>query len=218
MLCESPLFRGDFFMPERINKARYWWAVLWTENLSDDWQEKIYDTIQYPFAYCIHDTDTDSKSEHRKDHVHLIIAFPNTTTYKHALNVFKLLGDNAVNTCEACISIRHCYDYLIHDTESCSKADKHLYDPECRVTGNGFDIGLFEQLGAVEKKAMRSELITFCKREKFVVLGDFDDAVEEHFPYEYLDVLRDNTSLFERYCKSNYLKWKKEFEEKNNVQ
>ena len=40
------------------------------------------------------------QSEHRKDHVHLIVAFPNTTTYKHALNVMDLLsaeGKKAIN-------------------------------------------------------------------------------------------------------------------------
>ena len=44
------------------------------------------------------------QSEHRKDHVHLIVAFPNTTTYKHALNVMDLLsaeGKKQSIKCEA---------------------------------------------------------------------------------------------------------------------
>ena len=58
----------------------------------EDWKEVIGDTLQYPYAYCQHSQDKDSKSEHRKDHVHLIVAFPNTTTYKHVLNVMDLLS------------------------------------------------------------------------------------------------------------------------------
>lgn len=33
-------------------------------------------------AYCEHVADVDGKGEHRKDHVHVIIVFGNTTTYR----------------------------------------------------------------------------------------------------------------------------------------
>ena len=101
------------------------------------------------------------QSEHRKDHVHLIVAFPNTTTYKHALNVMDLLsaeGKKAINKCEAVVGIRNVYDYLIHDTEDCRKKGKEQYDPSERITGNNFDIGAYEQLGTAEKNEMFLEM------------------------------------------------------------
>ena len=116
----------------KIDKARFWTGVLYPENMREDWKEVIGDTLQYPYAYCQHSQDKDSKSEHRKDHVHLIVAFPNTTTYKHALNVMDLLsaeGKKAINKCEAVVGIRNVYDYLIHDTEDCRKKGKEQYDP-----------------------------------------------------------------------------------------
>lgn len=76
----------------RINKARYWWAVLYPENMVPDWESRIGDIVQVPYAYAAHTLDKDSKSEHRKDHVHLILVFGNTTTYKHAMEVFNLLS------------------------------------------------------------------------------------------------------------------------------
>ena len=96
-----------------------------------------------------------------KDHVHLIVAFPNTTTYKHALNVMDLLsaeGKKAINKCEAVVGIRNVYDYLIHDTEDCRKKGKEQYDPSERITGNNFDIGAYEQLGTAEKNEMFLEM------------------------------------------------------------
>ena len=60
-----------------IDKSRYWQAVCWLENMVDGWQDSIGDLLQLPYAYCIHDMDTDSMSEHRKNHVHIIIVFPN---------------------------------------------------------------------------------------------------------------------------------------------
>ena len=62
-------------------KNRYWWAVLYPENMRPDWETMIGDILQVPYCYCKHTTDTDQKSEHRKDHIHLIIAFNNTNIH-----------------------------------------------------------------------------------------------------------------------------------------
>ena len=137
----------------RIEKARFWCGVLYPENMVDNWEEEIGDILQLPYAYCLHNQDNDLKSEHRKDHVHVIVAFPNTTTYKHAMTVFGQLsatGKTALNTIQAVINIRNMYDYLIHDTETCKKKGKELYDKSLRITGNNFDIGSYEQLGVAE--------------------------------------------------------------------
>ena len=130
----------------------------------------IGDVLQYPYAYCKHTQDKDSKSEHRKDHVHIIIAFPNTTTYKHSMSVFDLLsadGKKALNKVEAVIGIRNVYDYLIHDTEACRKQGKELYPVEDRITGNNFDIGSYEQLGTAEKNDMTKELCNAIMEQNF---------------------------------------------------
>ena len=55
-------------------KARYWWAVLYQENMVDGWRDNI-ELLQLPYAYCEHVADVDGKGEHRKDHVHVIIVF-----------------------------------------------------------------------------------------------------------------------------------------------
>ena len=96
-------------------KARYWWAVLYQENMVDGWRDNIEELLQLPYAYCEHVADVDGKGEHRKDHVHVIIVFGNTTTYKTAMSVFKRLGEKALNKCERVIDIRHCYDYLLKE-------------------------------------------------------------------------------------------------------
>lgn len=160
----------------KIDKARFWVGVLYPENMREDWKEVIGDTLQYPYAYCVHTQDTDTKSEHRKDHVHLIVAFPNTTTYKHSLNVMDMLsaeGKKAINKCEAIIGIRNVYDYLIHDTEDCRKKGKELYPSENRITGNNFDIGAYEQLGIAEKNEMFIEMSEAIRNNGFTNYMDF---------------------------------------------
>lgn len=195
----------------KIDKARFWTGVLYPENMREDWKDIIGDTLQYPYAYCQHSQDKDSKSEHRKDHVHLIVAFPNTTTYKHALNVMDLLsaeGKKAINKCEAVIGIRNVYDYLIHDTEDCRKKGKELYAPSERVTGNNFDIGAFEQLGTAEKNEMFIALSNAIKDNGIFNYMDFYEyVVNTYEDMNYVEVMRCYSSHFQRMCDGNYQKW-----------
>lgn len=192
-----------------ITKARYWWAVLYQENMIEDWRDKIADEVQLPFAYCEHTKDTDTKSEHRKDHVHLILVFPNTTTYSHALNVFKLLGDKSVNTCKAVVNIRNAYDYLIHDTDACRKAGKHLYDPSERILGNNFDIGSYEQISAEEKQERLLELVDFIRQNHYMDISTFTFDALETFGRDYWEIIVGYNANLERYCRSEYQKWER---------
>ena len=66
-------------------KARYWSAIMYPENMIDTWQQDIAQLLEFPFAYCIHDKDLNGE---RKTHVHIILALPNTTTFKAVVSLF----------------------------------------------------------------------------------------------------------------------------------
>ena len=194
------------------DSAKYWWGVLYPENMKENWEEEIADIIQLPFAYCKHTLDKDSKSEHRKDHVHLIIAHNNTTTYQSMFKLFDKLsaeGKKALNKIEAVQSIRYAYDYLIHDTESCKKKGKELYPVSDRILGNNFDIGAYEQISMQEEDEMKLELITEITKNGFMDMIDFTLFVQSNYDTKYIKLILHNGSLFERYTKSNYLKWER---------
>ncbi len=70
--------------------------------------------------------------------------------------VFKLLNRQLIQSRLA--YIRSTYEYLIHNTESCEKKNKHDTQEE-RITGNGFDIGFYEQVSASEKQEMLKEIV-----------------------------------------------------------
>ena len=191
-------------------KARFWVGVLYPENMRENWEIEIGDIVQLPYAYCCHTQDRDSKSEHRKDHVHLIIAFTNTTTYSHAMDVFNLLsadGKQALNTIQACVNVRNVYDYLIHDTDTCRKQKKELYPDEARITGNNFDIGAYEQLGTAEKNDMCMELCQAIKDNGFMNFMDFFDYAMNVYGSSYFEIIKTNSGLLERLTRGNYQKW-----------
>lgn len=187
------------------SKAKYWTAVMYPESMIDNWQEVISDKLQYPGAYCIHDKDViNDTGEIRKTHVHIILAFNNTTTYKHALSIFKELGK--CNMCERVINIRRTYEYLIHNTESCIKSNKHLYDNNERILFNNFDIGAFEQLSTNDKVAIKKELSNIIRQQHIFNFDDFDLYVIENLSLEHYQVMLENQNYFNNIVKGHYNK------------
>ena len=190
-------------------KARYWVGELYPENLIEDWEDQIAEKLQLPFAYCIHDKDKTKDGTPRKAHVHLIVVFPNTTTYNHALSVFKVLdktkgGPTACNKVERILGIRNMYDYLIHDTEDSRKKGKYLYSPTERKTGNNFDIGNYEQLSSTEKLDMLDELCDDIIEQDFRNFRQFYLYVRENRDKEYREIIKANSGLLDRLIKGNY--------------
>ena len=167
-----------------MSKAKYWTAVLYPESMVENWEVLIDDLLQVPYSYCIHDKDCDQDGVIRKLHIHLVIAFPNTTTMNHALSVFKRLQETC-SYCEQVLNIRYLYNYLIHDTDSCRKQGKYLYKVEDRICGNGFDIGLYEQLSITDKREMLHNLVRYIINEGVENFTDFVVKVEIAFSPEY---------------------------------
>lgn len=106
------------------------------------------------------------------------------------------------------VNIRHCYDYLIHDTDSCRKQGKEQYDPSRRVTGNNFDIGAYEQISSAQKQEMLKELVGYIIANGFTTINDFTVAAMNDFDGCYWEIIVGYNGTLERYCRGNYLKRK----------
>lgn len=203
-------------------KSKYWVGVLYLENMVTDWETLIYDLIPFPFAYAIHDKDQNKDGSLRKAHMHLIVAFNNTTTYNHAFSVFELLSSEdkkAINKIERVLNVRNMYDYLIHDTEGSKKEGKHLYEENERVLGNNFDIGAFEQLSKLDKMEIQFELAQIIIDEGYTNYVDFFNHVMSNFSEraDYKEVILNYSGFFERLTKGNYLKREDELKYRHRV-
>lgn len=179
--------------------AKYWQGICYPENMVDDWETEIYRLIQKPFAYCRHSKDKLVGTGERKDHVHLIIVWEAPTTKSWALYVFNRLSNGKNNCCstvEACIDIRNCYDYLIHDTEDARKKNKYLYEESDRITGNGFDIGAYEQINAVDKIKMTIELQNFIEENDIVDYFTLGKMIAKYFDLKYYQLYKESSGHF----------------------
>lgn len=176
---------------------------MYPESMVENWEEEIGDILQVPYAYCIHNQCVDQQGEPRKNHVHIMIAYANTTTYKAVMSVFEKLG--TVNKVERVHNVRHMYNYLIHDTETCKKKGKHLYSQKERITGNNFDIGAYEQIGVVDKENIILEIRKLIKSFDFQDFSELDDYMADNFDLEHNTVFRQNYGYFNSIVAGRYL-------------
>lgn len=197
-------------MSETNSKAKYWVAVMYPESMIDDWEIKMGDVLGYPYAYCIHNRCLNADKTSRKEHVHIMLAFPNTTTYKHAKSVYDGLG--VVNKIERCISVRNSYNYLIHDTDSSRKQGKVAYKPEERITGNNFDIGAYEQIGVVDKQKIIDDICDLIDSMGFCDFYELNQYVISNYDLEYKEVFRMNHNYFNNIVTGRYLHEKRKRE------
>lgn len=189
-----------------MEKARYWTAVLYPESMIDDWENKIADIIQFPVAYCIHNKDKDGHDGDRKAHVHIVIAYSNTTTYKSVLSLVQELSPSCMIV-KKVINIRYMFDYLIHDTDSCKKAGKHLYQKSERVLLNNFDIGAYEQRSLDDKRNDAKQLKRYIIKHRIENMLDLDIALDSDpdIDYDQRELYEDAMLAYSGYI-SNILK------------
>lgn len=193
-------------------EAKFWVGIAYPENMIPDWEDKIAFELEMPLAYCVHFMDRDTKSEHRKDHVHIMMAWPNTTTEKTArklINRLSLPGKVCCPLTKAVHNVRNMYDYLIHDTEDCRKKGKELYPVEARITCNGFDIGLYEQISLEDKAEALREICDMIVRSSICNFADAYVIVtmsEEFKEPKYWEAFRAYASVIDRLCKGVFLK------------
>lgn len=190
------------------SKGRVFTGTLYPENMISDWQSQISNIIQLPCVYIIHNKDINNDFLGRKIHVHLMVVWRNNTTSKAACSLFNKLSDEGKKCCpfvEKVISVRHVYDYFIHDTEDARKKGKFLYNPSERIEVNNFDIGLFEQLSVEEKESILEELEVLALKPEFMNFKRLTLYVINNYDREYKRVLRNYSGYLERITKGNYL-------------
>lgn len=89
-------------------KARNWIAVLYPENMVDDWLHILEELCVPAFVSPLHTPDVDEK----KEHYHIMLMYDSPTTYERVLEDFQLLGN--VKICKVVRSLVGSARYLCH--------------------------------------------------------------------------------------------------------
>lgn len=128
-------------------KARYWWFVLYPESAPEDWVEQITKT-GLPFCISpLHDKDKNADLEFKKEHVHVILAYANPTTYR---NVVRTITEPLNQPHPQYISaLKGAFRYLTH----ADNPEKAQYDLKDIKRYNGFlESDFFSQTTSDEDK------------------------------------------------------------------
>lgn len=199
-------------LEQKYGKNRTWQAILYPENMITDWKDRIDDIVQLPFAYCVHDKglELEDLQEERKIHLHLILVWPNTTTFRSAMTVFGYLsaaGKNCIGRVEPVIWHERAYKYLIHDTDKARKQGKYQFDPAERITGNNYDIGAYIQVSTLERNEMFDDLTDFILDNGIINFAEFVQLSREAFMERKevaREVIRGYSGYFEKLIKGCY--------------
>lgn len=194
-------------------KARHFQLVLYPDSMVDNWEEKLISDVQLPCCYCIHDKDyeEDNKTK-RKTHVHIILVSNNTTTSKSIVDdINRILSKENCsatnyNLIQKVMDMRNMYEYLIHNTDDAQKKNKHLYDFSERKSINNFDIGVYEQLGAVEKSNIVDEIIKIIIEEEITNFVDLVMYIQINCDSSFRQVMEEKNSFLNNVIRGMYQK------------
>lgn len=201
-----------------VEKSNNWIAILYPENMVDNWQKIIASVLEMPMCYVIHDKDPHVEKLTGeiidKVHVHLWLHYSGNTTRKHILNLCNLLSKPDKICCSTAQSVIYpitAYEYLIHNTEEARKDNKHIYSPDERVILNNFDIHFIAQTDAKQKALIVDDLTDFILDNKFTNYIDFLKAMKVKYKDDsmYFMVQKNEHSYFNTLLRDMYAKEKR---------
>lgn len=177
---------------EKNVKKKYWAFVLYLESAPENWKE-ILQLRGIPV--CIspyHDKDVNPDGTPKKPHYHIILCFPNTTTYNNVKSITDSLNQPIPISLDA---VNGYYRYLTHK----DNPEKYQYSPEDIENLNGFSIDDFVELTYTQVKTICIYLQQLIIDNNILEYSDLLDYLLTNELYTELDVASNHTLLFNTY-------------------
>lgn len=195
---KGELIAGIPFDPRRSgNKFEY---IVYPESAPADWIEIL---KNQGYCFCVsplHNADTTGQGEHKKDHYHLLIVWPNAPTkWQTAATVCDITKGPI---CIPIVSLRLKYDYLTHKNDP----NKAQYDPKDIQCINGFAISNFESLTNDETQKIMNDLSKMCYEQHITEYSDLIFYLLENEMTDSLKVAQSHTIYFSAICKGIWRK------------
>jgi hypothetical protein len=222
-------------MKKKEDKSRYFTFLLYSENLPDDFKDKL-ESIGLPIALSpLHDSDKKTKNFepwelpiiqsgqviYKKPHYHGIYIANNPVTpsavRKRLARLFPQQNNPVASQVQIInATVAEAYAYLTHESKDAIKKNKHKYDAKDITLLNNFDLARYQTQSLEEKNEIRSMLIELIRRHQLMNVIDLVDFLDNYclfeelglYSYEQLDnILKENNGLFRLYFDGNYQKF-----------
>lgn len=180
-------------------KSRTWAMIFYPESLPNDW-EQIVESWGHPVAISpLHNADIYEDGEHKgepkKAHYHVILRYPNVTTFNKIKQYTDSLNQPIPQVCD---SIKYAYEYFTHK----NAPSKHQYTDEDIKVINGFAIRDYVTETRSEKGGLRANVINLVNETECKEFCDLIDLLIENGAFDLLDYVESNTYFVDKYLTS----------------
>lgn len=187
-------------------KSRTWAMIFYPESLPVGW-EQIVQSWGHPVAISpLHNADIydsgEQKGEAKKAHYHVILRYPNVTTFNKIKQYTDALGQPIPQVCD---SIKYAYEYFTHK----NAPTKHQYTENDIKVINGFALRDYVTETRSEKGGMRASVIDMINASSCNEFCDLVDILIENGAFELLDYVESNTYFVDKYLTSKRHKEKR---------
>lgn len=169
-------------------------TIVYPESAPANWQEILEEQFIPALISPLHNQDTTSEGELKKEHYHVVLMYDGVKTLEQAREVTEKIGGVG---CEVIQSIKGYTRYLCH----IDNPERHQYDPEQVKAFCGADylaiIGI-----ATDKYKSIGEMIDYCIEYSVYSYAELLEYARLH-RFEWFRVLCDNgTVVIKEYLKS----------------
>ena len=193
-LSETQLYDATgMYRPVYIDnqpKGRNWSFIVYLDSAPEDWREQLEKT-GLPFAISpLHDKDVNPDGTPKKPHYHVIISYPNTTTYNSICGLREITKGPFPIICR---SVSGMYAYFTHK----HNPEKYQYDSSDIQKFNGWE----KTLEAHEVNFLMEELTLYIFDEDITEYAEL--MVEAKYKgSDYMNVAMNHTLYFNSLIRS----------------
>lgn len=168
-------------------KGRHFAYVVYPESAPADWIEQLKQTGLSFVVSPLHDKDINADGTPKKEHLHMIVSWGNTTTYRSARGLCDMLNCPMPQLLKNCNGM---YRYLTHK----DNPDKYQYSeqPKCY---NGW----VRPLDSVDVSNLKAEIWQMVYTEDCQEYGELLMVCEQRGS-EYFEVASNHTLFFKAVC------------------
>lgn len=190
---------------KRAGRTRNWTAILYPEDLPEDWVERIDEMHVKWIESPLHDKDVNPDGQPKKVHKHTLFMFENVKTLEQVISFFKeIFGESETGSIcgvatpqsvsDRCAMVRY-FAHLDHPS-------KAQYDVSDIIGHNGADVLEIMKYSQAETIAMMIEIEKYIEQNNITELCDLSACIRETHPEWYIVVTTRNTVYFNAFIRS----------------
>lgn len=193
-------------------RTRNWTAVLYPDDLPDDWREKM-DSVHVKWIESpLHNGDFNADGTPKKIHIHTLLMFDNVKNVGQVKQFFiDLFGESESGTIPGVATPQRVSDKcaLVRYMAHLDHPSKCQYDPADIIGHNGADPADIMRYSATETREMMVELEQYIDDNNITELCDLSAMIRYDHPEWYTLLATKCTVYFNAYIRSRRHKYQR---------